>query len=418
MTVNTAPTTLPQPFGHGFPADPHAMYARLREQGSVHRVALPDGSPVWLVTREADVRQGLVDPRLSVNKRHSGTGFKGFSLPPALDANLLNIDADDHLRLRRLVSQGFTPRHVEGLRGSVQAAVDALADRLTERTAAEGRADVVEEFARPLPLTVIGELLAVPEADRGAFSGWVATMLAPTSREELGSAIEAIHGFLLDLVARRRARPGDDMLSDLIAARDDEDRLTENELVSLAFLLLMAGSENVQHLLGNGLLTLLTHPEELAALRARPELLPQAVEELLRHSHPNHTAIRRFPTEPLDIGGVRIPAGDTVLFSLAAAHRDPERYPDPDRFDLGRADKAHLSLGHGLHYCLGAPLARMQVSVALGTLLRRMPDLRLACPAHEVPWTTTFRFHAVRELPVAVAAEGTATRRPGTAPGR
>ncbi|MCX5609325.1 cytochrome P450 [Streptomyces sp. NBC_00047] len=403
MTLNTAPTALPQPFGRDFPADPHAMYARLREQGSVHRVALPDGSPVWLVTREADVRQGLVDPRLSVNKRHSGTGFKGFALPPALDANLLNIDADDHLRLRRLVSQGFTPRHVESLRGSVQTAVDARVDRLVERMESEGRADVVEEFARPLPLTVIGELLAVPEAERGKFSGWVAGMLSPASREELTSAIGAIHGFLLDLVAERRAHPGDDMLSDLIAARDDEDRLTENELVSLAFLLLMAGSENVQHLLGNGLLTLLTHPRELAALRARPDLLPQAVEELLRHSHPNHTAIRRFPTEPVEIGGVRIPAGDTVLFSLAAAHRDPARYPAPDRFDLDRADKAHLSLGHGLHYCLGAPLARMQVTLALGTLLRRLPSLRLACPVEKVPWTTTFRFHAVRELPVAVS---------------
>lgn len=418
MTLNTAPTALPQPFGSDFPADPHAMYAQLREKGSVHRVALPDGSPVWLVTREADVRQGLVDPRLSVNKRHSGSGFKGFSLPPALDANLLNIDAEDHLRLRRLVSQGFTPRHVESLRGSVQAAVDARVDRLVERMEAEGRADVVEVLARPLPLTVIGELLAVPEADRGTFSGWVATMLAPTSREDLTSAIEAIHGFLVDLVARRRAHPGDDMLSDLIAARDHEDRLTENELVSLAFLLLMAGSENVQHLLANGLLTLLTHPRELAALRARPELLPQAVEELLRHSHPNHTAIRRFPTEPVDIGGVRIPAGDTVLFSLAAAHRDPARYPAPDRFDLDRADKAHLSLGHGLHYCLGAPLARMQISLALGTLLRRLPTLRLACPVEEVPWTTTFRFHAVRELPVAVSADTAATRRTGTAPGR
>lgn len=418
MTLNPAPTALPQPFGSDFPADPHAMYAQLREKGSVHRVALPDGSPVWLVTREADVRQGLTDPRLSVDKRHSGTGFKGFALPPALDANLLNIDADDHLRLRRLVSQGFTPRHVESLRGSVQAAVDAGVDRLVERMEAEGRADVVAELARPLPLTVIGELLAVPVSDREAFSGWVAAMLAPASREELGSAIGAVHGFLLDLVARRRAYPGDDMLSDLIAARDDEDRLTENELVSLAFLLLMAGSENVQHLLANGLLTLLTHPRELAALRTRPELLPQAVEELLRHSHPNHTAIRRFPTEPVDIGGVRVPAGDTVLFSLAAAHRDPARYPEPDRFDLDRADKGHLSLGHGLHYCLGAPLARMQVSLALGTLLRRVPSLRLACPVEEIRWTTTFRFHAVRELPVAAPADGGATRRTGTAPGR
>ncbi|MET9322982.1 cytochrome P450 [Streptomyces sp. NPDC003038] len=207
-------------------------------------------------------------------------------------------------------------------------------------------------------------------------------------------------------MARRRARPGDDVLSDLIAARDAQDRLTENELVSLAFLLLMAGSENVQHMLSNGLLTLLTHPRQWARLRARPDLLPQAVEELLRHSHPNHTAIRRFTTEAVEIGSVSIPAGDTVLFALASAHRDPARYPAPDRFDIDRADKAHLTLGHGIHYCLGAPLARMQISLALGTLLSRLPRVRLASPVDQLPWTTTFRFHALQALPVTVQDTG------------
>ncbi|MET9322983.1 hypothetical protein ABZX75_22710 [Streptomyces sp. NPDC003038] len=162
MPLKTGATALPRPFEGSFQADPYKVYAQLREAGSVHRVALPDGSPVWLVTHEADVRQGLVDPRLSVNKRHSGSGFKGFSLPPALDANLLNIDADDHLRLRRLVSQGFTPRRVQALRSCVQAAVDTLVDQLAERVEADGRADVVTKFARPLPLKVIGDLLAVP----------------------------------------------------------------------------------------------------------------------------------------------------------------------------------------------------------------------------------------------------------------
>ncbi|MCJ0873065.1 cytochrome P450 [Streptomyces sp. AP-93] len=400
MSQSIAAEALPQPFGGGFQTDPHAVYSQLREQGSVHRIALPDGSPVWLVTREVDVRQGLADPRLSVNKRHSGTGFKGFSLPPALDANLLNIDADDHLRLRRLVSQGFTARHVEGMRGHIQGAVDALIDRLVERVDSEGRADVVAEFAKPLPLKVIGDLLAVPEADQQRFSGWVSGMLAPTTRDGLVEAIERIHRFLIDLVAQRRAAPGDDILSSLISARDAEDRLTEDELVSLTFLILMAGSENVQHLISNGLLTLITHPDQLAALRARPDLLPEAVEELLRYANPNHTAIRRFATETVEIGGVRIPSGDTVLFALAAAHRDPARYSAPDRFDIGRADKGHLALGHGLHYCLGAPLARMQITLALGALLSRLPLIRLAQPAEELPWTATFRFHALQELPI------------------
>ncbi|WP_328967391.1 cytochrome P450 family protein [Streptomyces sp. NBC_00239] len=402
MTQSIAAAALPQPFGDGFGRDPHAVYARLRAQGPVHRVALPDGSPVWLVTREAEVRQGLADPRLSVDKRHSGTGFKGFSLPPALDANLLNLDGADHLRLRRLVSQGFSARHVEGLRPQVRDAVDGLLGRLAARAGAEGRADVVAELARPLPLKVIGDLFAVPEADRDLFSGWVAAMLAPAGREELAGTIGLVHDFFVTLIARRRAAPGDDVLSGLIAARDDGDRLTEDELVSLAFLILMAGSENVQHQISGGLFTLLTHPEQLAALRARPELLPDAVEELLRYAHPNHQAIRRFATEPVEIAGVPIPAGDTVLLSLAAAHRDPARYDAPDRFDIGRADPGHLALGHGLHYCLGAPLARMQVGLALEALLWRLPGVRLAVPAAELPWASTFRFHALRELPVSV----------------
>ncbi|MFF4368641.1 cytochrome P450 [Streptomyces sp. NPDC001594] len=397
-TVEAA--VLPQPFGEAFATDPHAVYARLRAEGSVHRVALPDGAPVWLVTHEADVRAGLADGRFSVDKRHSRGGFKGFSLPPALDANLLNIGAEDHLRLRRLVAQGFTPRHVEGMRTAIQAAVDTFADRLVARLEDAGSADVVAEFARPLPLKVIGDLLAVPEEEYGRFAGWIGSMLLPAGPEELVGAVRGVHGYLVELVAARRAAPGDDVLSGLIAARDSGDRLSEDELVSLAFLILMAGSETVQHLIGGGLFTLLTHEAELAALRERPELLPEAVEELFRYAVPHQTAIRRFPTEPVEIGGVRIPAGDTVLFALASAHRDPARYPDPDRFDIGRADKAHLALGHGVHYCLGAPLARTQVTLALGTLLRRLPGLRLAVPAGEVRWSTTFRFHAPRALPV------------------
>ncbi|THA52914.1 cytochrome P450 [Streptomyces sp. A1136] len=394
---------LPRPFDEAFARDPHAVYRRLREKGSVHRVSLPDGSPVWLVTHEADVREALADPRLSVNKRHSTTGYTGFSLPSALDRNLLNIDPDDHRRLRRLVSHGFTPRRVEQLRDGVQDIVDDLLTGLADGMDAEGGMDVVAGFAKPLPLRVIGSLLGVPDADQDRFSGWVTAMLAPRGREELVEAIGRIHRFLIDLVADRRTAPGDDMLSDLIAARDEEDRLSEDELVSLAFLILLAGSENVQHVIANGLLTLLAHPRQLAELRELPELFPAAVEELLRHAQPIQTTIRRFPTEPVEFGGVPIPAGDTVLLCLASAHRDPARYPDPDRFDIHRADTGHLALGQGMHYCLGAPLARLQITLALRTLFDRFPGVRTARPADELPWTTTFRFHALRELPLTTA---------------
>ncbi|MFE3558373.1 cytochrome P450 [Streptomyces sp. NPDC059193] len=399
MTHDSTP--LPQPFGPDFQADPYAVYAQLRRQGSVHRVVLTDGSPVWLVTHEHDVRRGLADPRFSVDKQHSGSGFKGFSLPPALDANLLNLDGRDHLRLRRLVAQGFTPRHVDAMRAHIQSAVDTFVSRLLGRLEADGQADLVAEFASPLPLKIIGDLFVVPAEEQGRFSEWISGMLAPTGKEQLIQSIGSIHQYLVGLVASRRANPGDDILSGLIAARDEEDRLTEDELVSLAFLILGAGSENVQHQISNAVVTLLDHPDQLSELREKPELLPAAVEELLRYAHPNLSAIRRFPTEPVDIGGVRIPAGDTVLFSLAAAHRDPTRYPQPDQFDIHRVDTDHLALGHGLHYCLGAALARTQLTLALDALLRRLPHLRLASAHEDIRWTTTFRFRAPRNLYVA-----------------
>ncbi|MBT1184748.1 cytochrome P450 [Streptomyces sp. CJ_13] len=399
MTHDSA-TPLAQPFGPDFLADPHAVFARLREKGSAHRLALPDGAPVWLVTHERDVRRGLADPRFSVDKQHSGSGFKGFSLPPALDANLLNLDAGDHLRLRRLVAQGFTPRHVDGMRNHIQSAVDLFVRRLLGRLEADGQADLVAEFARPLPLKVIGDLFVVPAEEQELFSEWISSMLSPTSGDQLVRAIGNIHQYLIDLVASRRASPGNDILSGLIAARDEDDRLTEDELVSLAFLILGAGSESVQHHISNAVVTLLDHPDQLSELREEPGLLPAAVEELLRYAHPNLSAIRRFPTEPVDVGEARIPAGDTVLFSLASAHRDPARYPQPDRFDIHRLDKDHLALGHGLHYCLGAALARTQIALALDALLRRLPGLRLASAPENVRWRTTFRFRAPRDLPV------------------
>ncbi|MDT0269481.1 cytochrome P450 [Streptomyces sp. DSM 44915] len=389
MSTRTPPR-LPEPFTERFTADPHAALAALREAAPVHRVALPDGSPVWLVTRDADVRPLLADPRLSVSKRHARTPWRGFALPPELDANLLNLDGADHLRLRRLVSHGFAPRRVAALRPAIEAAARRHAERLTT--------DLVAEYTGPLPLTVMSDLFEVPEADRRPFADWISTLLTPPSARAAAEALAGVRRFLLALVADRRAAPRDDLLSTLIAARDEADRLSEDELVSLAFLLLGAGIENVRHTLSAGLLALSREPAQLAALQADPALLPGAVEEFLRHGHPNLMALRRFATEPLTVAGVTVPRGDTVLLGLASANRDPRRYREPDRFDLRRADPAgQLALGQGVHYCLGAPLARLELTVALTTLLPRLRPGCFGAPG----WATNVRSHALARLPLA-----------------
>ncbi|BCB85344.1 cytochrome P450 family protein [Phytohabitans suffuscus] len=362
--------------------------------GPARKTTLPDGSPVWLVTRYAEVRAALADPRLSLDKRHA-RGWAGFRLPPALDANLLNMDPPQHTRIRSLVSQAFTPRRVARMRPGVQ----RLADRLLDALPAGGPVDLIAAYAEPFPIAVVGEMFDVPLDDLARLRGWT-NDLVTGAREAAGAAIVEIHRFLAELVAHRRAAPGTDLLSAMVAARDEGDRLSEDELTSLAFLVLFAGYENTVNLIGNAVLALLLDPAEADALRADESLLPAAVEEFMRYEPPAPVSIRRFPTEDVTIGEVTIPKGETVLLGLAAANRDPERWADPDALDLARPDNPHVTLGHGIHYCLGAPLARLEGQIAIGTLLRRLPDLALAVPVERLRWRPTFRTHGPVELPV------------------
>ncbi|UKY53853.1 cytochrome P450 family protein [Streptomyces inhibens] len=386
--------------------DPYAAYAALREAGPVHRITGADGQPAWLVTRYDDVRRALADPRLSLDKRHATPGgYRGFSLPPALDANLLNMDPPDHTRVRRLVVKAFTPGRVDALREPVRRVADELLDAMAER----GRADLIADYAGPLPITVICDLLGIPQDDRRDFLAWSDALITPDPsrpgqmKEAIGSMLE----FYTGLIAAKRAQPGDDLLSDLIAVRDDAgadeggDRLSEDELTSLAFLILLAGYENTVHLIGNAVLTLLDHPEQLRQLQRNPAELPAAVEEFLRHDGPAPLAIRRFPKEDLEIGGVRIPAGESVLLSIASANRDPGRFPEPDTMDPGRDLSGHLAMGHGIHYCLGAPLARMEAVTALDALLARFPELRLDVPRGALRHRRALRARGLISLPVA-----------------
>ncbi len=402
--------------------DPYAGYAALRDAGPVHRVAGPDGQPAWLVTRYEDVRRGLSDPRLSLDKRHAGGGYRGFSLPPALDANLLNMDPPDHTRVRRLVAKAFTPARVEKLREPVRRLADGLLDAVAE----SGRTDLIASYAGPLPIVVICDLLGVPERDRPDFRSWTDALITPDPArpEQTKQAVGAMLRYYTGLIAAKRTAPGDDLLSDLIMVRDGGtdgtadggtdagtgggappgavgDRLTEDELTSLAFLLLFAGYENTVHLIGNSVLALLDHPERLTALRADPAELGTAVEEFARYDGPVALAIRRFPVEDVEIGGVRVPRGETVLLSLASANRDPHRFPDAGTLDPDRDAAGHLMFGHGIHYCLGAALARMETETALAALISRFPGLRLDVPRDGLRFRRTLRARGLISLPVA-----------------
>lgn len=377
-------------------ADPFVAYRKWQRGGPVHQATTPDGAPVWLVTRYRDVKTALNDPRLSLNKIHARDGYRGYALPPALDANLLNLDPPDHTRLRRLISQVFTARRVSQLRPQIQAITDDLLDAVDTAQPV----DLMGSLAVPLPVNVIGELLGVPAAERGQFRTWTTTLTTPARPADAAQAVANMQGYLTDLIARKRAEPADDLISAMIAARDHNDRLNEDELTSLAFLTLWAGYEASVHLIGNGILELLRHPDQLALLRSRPELLPAAADELLRYTGPIPYAIRRFPTENIEIAGTAIPAGATVLLCLAAANRDPDRFPTPDTLDITRSDTAHLAFGHGIHHCLGAALARLETEIALGTLLNRYPRITLAINARNLRWHPSFRSRGLLELPI------------------
>lgn len=379
--------------------DPYTACADLRLTGSVHRVTGTDGHPAWLVTRYEDVRRGLADPRLSLDKQHSLPGnYQGMPLPPALDANLLNMDPPDHSRIRRLVSQAFTPQRVEELRAPVRHTAETLLDTFP----AEGPTDLIAAYAAPLPIAVICDLLGVPGPERRDFRSWTDTLTAPDpNRPDLAkAAIGSMLGYLTRLIATKREQPEDDLLSAMIEARDEGHRLSEDELLSLAFLILFAGYENTVQLIGNAVLALLTNPDELATLRTVRKVPAAAVDELMRFDGPAPLAIRRFAREDLIIGGVSVPAGETVLLSLASANRDSERFPEPDRLALDRAANGHLALGHGIHYCLGAPLARLETEIALDALLTRFPRLALATPEAALHRRPSIRARGLLTLPV------------------
>lgn len=414
------PESTPQPhlFTWEFAADPYPAYAWLREHAPVHKTQLPSGVEAWLVTRYADARQALADSRLSKNPAHHDepahargkTGIPG-ERSANLMTHLLNIDPPDHTRLRRLVSKAFTPRRVAEFEPRVQ----ILADQLLTGFSGRGRADLIHEFAFPLPIYAICDLLGVPAEDQDDFRDWAGMMIrhGKGPRGGVARAVKRIRAYLAELIHRKRADLGDDLISELIRASDHGEHLTENEAAAMCFVLLFAGFETTINLIGNGSLALFRHPRQRAFLqsavvRGDSQLLDTAIEELLRYDGPVELATWRFATRPLAIGGVDIPVGDPVLVVLAAADRDPARFDQPDTLDLARRDNPHLGFGHGIHYCIGAPLARLEGRIALATLLTRLPDVELSVAPDDLRRRGGLIMRGLRELPVSFTPEAPA----------
>jgi pimeloyl-[acyl-carrier protein] synthase len=389
------------PMAPEFVADPYPTYHRLRAEDPVHLSPLG----FWVLTRYEDVVSSLRDPRMIKEPIAAFVAARfGLQAPPlGMGLSMLDRDPPDHTRLRGLVSKAFTPRVIEQMRSHIQQIVDGLLDRVQ----GDRGMDLIEQFAYPLPVIVICEMLGVPVADHERFKGWGldiargldAIMLPPDSpvAERSVLARRALAEYFRGLIAERRDDPRDDMLSGLIAAEEAGDKLSEDELLATCILLLVAGHETTVNLIGNGSLALLRHPAQRRRLQDDPGLIVTAVEELLRFDGPvQRTA--RIPSEDVIIGGKTIGKGEMVMPFIGAADRDPAQFPDPDRLDIGRADNRHIAFGWGIHFCIGAPLARVEGQIAINTLLRRLPKLALATDRPEYRQSLTLR--GLSTLPV------------------
>jgi cytochrome P450 PksS len=409
----TAARTSIDLFSPSFKANPYPTYTRLRREAPVVATRLRDGREAWLVSRYADVAQVLKDPRIAKDRRRVA---KPLRLPMerlfgplvrALQYNMLDLDPPDHTRLRGLVHKAFTPRLIERLRDRIQ----GLADQLLDRVASRGELDLVADYALPIPATIIADLLGVPRADRHKFHRWSSKLVTLTTG---GDALTAVPymlvfiAYLKRLIARRRRDPRDDLITALIRAEEAGDHLNSNEVLSMAFLLLVAGHETTVNLITDGTLALLEWPDQLAKLRDDPGLLDQgtAVEELLRYASPIQIATERYASEPLELSGVTLPYGSLVLAVLGSANRDERQFSDSEGLNLRRTPNPHLALGQGIHYCLGAPLARLEGRIAFETLLRRIPEFRVAVPLHMLRRKRGIFLRGLEQLPLLTGTGG------------
>jgi cytochrome P450 len=396
----TPPVDLASPT---FKANPHAFYAQLRAESPVYRttVQIPTRKPAWLITRYDDVVAVLRDGRFVKDPKNaglsSGPAWIAGPLRP-MTRNMLDLDPPDHTRLRALVQKAFTPRLVDHLR----ARISELCEGLLASVATSGRIELVREYALPLPTAIIAELLGIPNTDRQKFHRWSSRMVSISQPRDALLALPAAWMFLRylrRLLAWRRTHLGDDLLSALLQVQEAGDRLSTDELLGMAVLLLIAGHETTVNLIAGGTLTLLEHPDELERLRLNPTLIGTAVEELLRYTTPVEIASERYAAEDVELYGQTIRRGELVLAVLGSANRDSSRFDAPDNVDIARSPNHHLAFGQGTHYCLGAPLARLETQIALDTLFRRLPDVRLLSPA-SVRWQRSLFLRGLERLPL------------------
>ncbi len=354
------------------------------------------GTVGWLVTGYEEARTALAHPGLSGRTGAVGDR-RGLSdeVHRGMNTHMLNLDPPDHTRLRALVSAAFTKRRIARLRPLIEQITSELLDAMNGE-----EADLIGSLALPLPIRVLTELLGIPPRDTGTFRAWTEILTASAlGVDELQATAARMLGYVRALLDQKRREPGGDLLSAFVAVHDGDERLTEDELTSMVFLFLIAGHETTVNLIGNAVLALVTNPAELARLRLNPDQVPAAVEEFLRYESPVQAAMRRS-REEVRLGDTTIPAGSVVLISLLAANRDPARFGAADRLDLAREDNPQLAFGHGIHHCLGAPLARLEANIAIGSLLARFPGLRAAVPPDSLRWRTSIVMHGLESLPV------------------
>lgn len=408
MSTSTQPLDLVSP---RFKANPYPVYARLRHQTPVVRTRLPDGRVAWLVTRYTDVALALKDARFAKDRRRVDGSRHRLPIErligpliSALQFNMLDQDPPDHTRLRALVHKAFSPRLVDQLRDRIQQLADDLLDRALRR---DHQLDLMRDYALPIPATVIADLLGVPASDRDQFHRWSSKLVSITAARDFLAAVPYVLLFMRYLrrqFAQRRTAPRDDLITALVQAEEAGDHLSSDELLAMVFLLLVAGHETTVNLIAAGTLALLEHSDQRARLEQQPGLLESgtAVEELLRYTSPVQIATERYTLESVELSGVTIPAGSMVLAGIASANHDERQFANADGLDLARAPNPHLGFGQGIHYCLGAPLARLEAQIAFATLLRRMPDLRLGIPADQLRWRRSLFLRGLERLPLVV----------------